>query len=609
MSVGPTQRSSSSSIQRTETKPDEAVAKSEAKPADVQPAGAHSGGAATLDTAYAEAKPKARTTSGQSYSAPSTLTRSRPPAEQSAAPLDTAPPGAKSAGEKSGVAALDEPTTTAKGSPTANLSPTELKAAQDRFGKERTYKVVDDLFHARHPELKGRQIKPGEKALAKEWTDMRAGVEEAGIQKMVADGKSDPKEISRDVFDARHPDLKGKKLSAPQQKELGEIEKQVNTSLEPLKNLQGSASFKALDAEGQKQALALMRANYQDPDARGRVQEALDSTGSVKSAAGKAQVLEGLVQGSPLTADKLANTKALLGSPKFAGLSEANQNLITEGLKGAKADPKFAENTKKLIEDPKFAALKPDEQTAVLSQVKNYPDSRSVGNLQRLVNKDWFNNQDLADKQRSLKTVAYLSQYDGGHRATVDNTLDKMLNPSSDFKLQWKDYASGGSGTTYGEGDHDTKTLYLNRGLLSADNDKMVENNTTKHLVLHTAAHEVNHILNKDEVDKTFKYFEAEYRAWYTGFTAEHGQPPTNQEAMEQRIRWQLNPSSFYGKYAAQAMKDPAEAQKFYDFLSKTTGQKVDASNWKTVAASDPSTWKTKPGDPAPVPSGNLDNH
>jgi hypothetical protein len=602
MTSGPIQRSSSSpSIQRAETKPTEAPAKTEAKPADAPQPKGPSGGASTVSTTYAEAKAEAPKSSAAQYSAPSTLTRSRPADQPSAgAPAGTAAP-------KPGVAALDEPGK-AQASPTANLSPTELQAARDRYGKERTYKVVDDLFHARHPELKGRQIKPGETALAKEWLAMRAGVEEAGIQKAVAEGKSDPKQIAREVFDARHPDLKGKKLSAAQQKELGRIEKQVNTSLEPLKNLQESASFKALDAEGQKQALALMRANYGDDQARGRVQEAVDSLGSVKSAAGKAQVLEGLAQGSPLTADKLANTKALLGSPKFAGLSEADQKLVTEGLKGAKADPKYAESTKKLLEDAKFQALKPDEKTAVLSQIKNYPDHRSVDNVTRLLQKDWFGKQNLADKQRSLKTVAYLSQYDAGDRKIIDNTLNKMLDPKSDFKLEWKTY-SGDQKGVYGEADDDTKTLYLARNRMAAGNDKVATDDSTQHLILSTASHEVNHVLNGDKVASTFKYFEAEYRAWHTGFKARYGRDPSNQEIMEQRIRWQLNPKSFYGKYAAEAMKDPKEAQKFYDFLNKITGLKVDASNWKDVAKSDPSTWKTKPGDPAPVPSGNLDNH
>ena len=136
----------------------------------------------------------------------------------------------------------------------------------------------------------------------------------------------------------------------------------------------------------------------------------------------------------------------------------------------------------------------------------------------------------------------------------------------------------------------------------------MVENDDTKHLVLSTTPHEVNHLLNSDKVASTYKYFEAEYRAWYVGFKAQNGREPTNQEAMEQRISWQLNPDSFYGKYAGEALKDPKEAAKFYDLLSNMSGEKVDAGNWKTVIKSDPSTWPGK-GSPAPVPAGNIDNH
>jgi hypothetical protein len=318
----------------------------------------------------------------------------------------------------------------------------------------------------------------------------------------------------------------------------------------------------------------------------------------------KDSVIDTIAKNPPATADKVDNTLNLIGSPGFTKLSDADKALVTDGLKGAKADPKFAENTQKLLNDPKFEALKPEEKTAVLSQVKNYPDARAVANYQRMLQKDWFTNQDLGDKQRSLKMVGYLSSYDGGNRTITDNTLNKLLDPKSDFKLEWKSYTDN----THGEGDHKTNTISLNKGFIAADNNKMVENVKTQHMVLSTMPHEVNHILNKDEVAKTYKYFEAEYRAWYVGFQARYGRVPTNEEAMKQRISWQLDPSSFYGKYAKEALKDPAEAAKFYDLLSKMSGKKVDASNFDTVIKEDPSTW-AKPGDPAPVPAGNLDNH
>jgi hypothetical protein len=145
--------------------------------------------------------------------------------------------------------------------------------------------------------------------------------------------------------------------------------------------------------------------------------------------------------------------------------------------------------------------------------------------------------------------------------------------------------------------------------MIAAGNGKMVENEDTDHLTFNSMAHEINHLLNHDLVANTFHYFEAEYRAWYVGFQAQNGRVPTNQEAMEQRIRFQFDPESSYGQHAAEAMKDPVEAQKFYDFLASVTGEKVDASNWQTVLNSDPATWHNLSLSPAPVPSGNVDNH
>ena len=309
---------------------------------------------------------------------------------------------------------------------------------------------------------------------------------------------------------------------------------------------------------------------------------------------------------SPLTKEKVDSTLGLYDSAQFKKLTDGEKAIVADGVKASKANPEYADGMKKLLNDPKFQGLGAAEKTAVLSQVKNYPDARSVNNVDRLLQKDWFKDQDLADKQRSLKTVAYLSQYDAGDRKVIDNTLEKMVGEKSDFKLVWKDYPNNGKAIYYGEGDN--KTLWLNKGMLPADNNKMIENGTTKELVVATSAHEINHLMNNDKVANTYKYYEAEYRAWYVGFEAKNGKPPTNQEAIEQRMRWQLNKDGPYGGPAEEAMKDPKEAQKFYDIWSKMSGQKVDASNWKTVVYSDASKWKTA-NDPAPVPGGNVDNH
>jgi len=323
------------------------------------------------------------------------------------------------------------------------------------------------------------------------------------------------------------------------------------------------------------------------------------------NAADKKYILDTLSTNPPLTQEKINNTLELLGSAQ--GLSPTDRKLVMTGLRAAHADPAYAANLKKLIEDPKFMGMSDAEKTAVLSQVKNYADARSVANVERMLQKDWFAAQDLGDKQRSLKTIARLSQNrPNTDQKIIDNTLEKFIGAGSDYKLHWKTYPVGDE-LFYGEGGD--KTLHLNKGLVSAGNDKMAENEDTDHLTLNTVSHEVNHLINGDRVADTFHYFEAEYRAWYVGFQAQNGRVPTNQEAIDQRIKLQFNPESFYGKHAAEAMKDPAEAQKFYDFIKSITGKNVDASNWQAVLNSDPVSWPNLSESPAPVPPGNIDNH
>jgi len=318
--------------------------------------------------------------------------------------------------------------------------------------------------------------------------------------------------------------------------------------------------------------------------------------------------LHALASDPPPSEDKISSTRDVLASAK--DLSPADRKLFVDGLNRNGGDPAYAANLKKLIEDPKFKSLKPAEKTAVLSQTKNYANASSVANIDRLLQKNWFRAQDLGDKQRTLKVIGRLSQYPTGDRKLIDNTLDKLLDPNSHLKIEWVSYPKNGTGTTWGDRDGNTIHMNNDKDFAPAGNDSLPENENTDELAIKTLPHEVNHYLNNDKVAPTFQYFEAEYRAWYVGFKAEHGRAPTNQEAMEQRINWQLNPDSVYGKSAIPAMKNPQEAQQFYHFLESVTGMKVNAKNWKDVVKSDPATWPAKKSDaPAPVPSGNVDNH
>ena len=316
-------------------------------------------------------------------------------------------------------------------------------------------------------------------------------------------------------------------------------------------------------------------------------------------------VLQALAGKVPIPQEKIDNVLDLLDSAK--NLSPADHKLVIEAFQAGGAKAAYSASLKQLIDDPKFASLNAAERTAVLSQVKNYPDPRAVSNIERLLQKGWFTHEDLGDKQRSLKLVGRLSEYKYGDRHIIDNTLDQLLDPASDFRLKWKKWDNGGDETHYGAAGG--KTLSLNKEMIHAGDGPMNQDDDSDHVTFHTVAHEINHLLNHDKVADTFQEFNDEYRAWCVGFQAQHGRPPNNQEAMEQRIRWQLNPKSEYGQHAAKAMKNPVEAQKFYDFLSQVTGLKVDAHNWKQIVNhSDPDQWPNLSAFDAPRMAGNNDN-
>jgi hypothetical protein len=298
---------------------------------------------------------------------------------------------------------------------------------------------------------------------------------------------------------------------------------------------------------------------------------------------------------------------------------------LLRALAHAPSDNRLAGAIGSLLRSPHFDRLKPDEKTAVLSQVANYPDDRSIANIERMLEKAWFRSQDLDDKQRSLKTIAYLSQHNPGDRDVIDNTLDKLLGADSSFKLEWDDFSASffqegdEERRTFGQADASTGTLTLNSQKVPVGNGAVPNNYDGKHLVLHTVAHEVNHLLNKDVPRAaSFQHFETEYRAWVVGFKAEHGHYPTNKEAMR-RVRQLLTADN--GAYAdiKGASRKFHDAMAMYDFLQKLTGREVTAGNLDDILKSNPDTWRNWSRDPAeqgmkqserlaPLADGNLDN-
>ena len=307
------------------------------------------------------------------------------------------------------------------------------------------------------------------------------------------------------------------------------------------------------------------------------------------------------------------------GTAAYDALSFSDRALVRQAI--ARGDESLPASLKSLIESPEFANLSAEEKTAVLSQVSNYPESAVAANIERLLARDWFQDQSFEDKQRSLKVIAQMSADDGGDRTILDNTLNRLLDPGSDYALKWEDKAPDSNGNiTLGWNPNDSHDVYLNSRLMSADNGPVDGSDETA-LGLNTLPHEISHAINDDGTDQTFHYLNEEYRAWYVGFQAEHGRPPSNEEALE---RWEyfLNPDGGYAEYAHGIERDlwwdtdgaldkSEEAEQIFQLLSDLTGLEVNADNYRDVLATDPGDWNTDPDGPAATrwPSGDdLDN-
>jgi hypothetical protein len=294
---------------------------------------------------------------------------------------------------------------------------------------------------------------------------------------------------------------------------------------------------------------------------------------------------------------------ALVNSSEFKALPSGDQQAIRDSLAAASSDPAFAVELRGLVQSERFNDLDAATKTAVLAQVDNYPRTDVVENLGLALDKDWFQDQSFDDQQRSLKLVAHLTQHDSGDQAVIDGTLDRFLSPDSNYELEWKSITASPGNVTFGYADGNTLTL--NQDLVPADNNA-VGSGYEAQVIENTTAHEVSHLVNDDSTNQTFHYLNEEYRAWYVGYQAENGHPPSNQEAMD---RWEyfLNPSGGYADYSHGtdggwfgigakdgALEKPDEAAQIFDLLSELSGLEVTADNYQDVMAH-PENWTTDP--------------
>jgi hypothetical protein len=264
-------------------------------------------------------------------------------------------------------------------------------------------------------------------------------------------------------------------------------------------------------------------------------------------------------------------------------VSAAELKLQADAHVAVRSDPAANAAFDKLIKSGDFKSLGSDTRIAVLSQASNYPDSRSIGNLERLTGRQWFRGASLGDQQRSAKIVAFASQDTTANTTITNNALHFILT-NSHLTLRWDHIGSAPGTVTYGNQREDRflgsgflwttgTTITLNRDFIPDGNGSLAGNINARQISEDTLAHEVNHDLNHDKVGKSYRYFMGEYRAWYVGFEAAHGRPPTQEECFHHAQFLVTSTSGAYAKIAA-AFNDTgsAESNQIVGFMARMIG-------------------------------------
>ncbi|MBL8956758.1 MAG: hypothetical protein JNK82_38650 [Myxococcaceae bacterium] len=314
------------------------------------------------------------------------------------------------------------------------------------------------------------------------------------------------------------------------------------------------------------------------------------------------QVLSSLHDGG-VTPNKVATAKALISAPGFKSMAPENQKLALETLAKTGFNRFIGKSLERLVNAPSFNQAQKVDQTAMLSQAKNYPNTASIGNIERLSGKLWFASQSHEDKARTLKTIAYMSDPSRGDRTIINNTLEKILGPDAKFDIQWVDHQGRKAGHAV-----DSDTMQLDYSYATPDNGPGVQSKLDW-VGNRTVPHEVNHLLSNYKVESSYKFVEDEYRGWYVGVQAQLGRPPTKAEAAAYFKNAYIDDMlGIYGGTAS-GVRHGKEAGKMFDLISKAIGVPVtDNETFYTSLTEYSKKGTGVRNEAAPPPPGNIDN-
>jgi hypothetical protein len=241
-------------------------------------------------------------------------------------------------------------------------------------------------------------------------------------------------------------------------------------------------------------------------------------------------------------------------------------------------DPAKAAAFDRLTNNKDFQSLTPFISLEILDQISSGADALSIMNLERLIQRPWFRNAVPEHQRLSASLVKYLSQSQTGDVTTIKNTLDFILSVDGP-KLQWENggfFGNSYRGILYDPVPGQPRVI----GIVIAD---MVRKRVAD--IAEALAHEICHLANNDTRSRSYRFFMAEYRAWYVSQVAKTGHPPSQQECWDRtRLLVTWDRPDGYGEIAA-AFKDAnsVESKKIVEFIARVRGDNPEHATTTSV--------------------------
>ena len=279
---------------------------------------------------------------------------------------------------------------------------------------------------------------------------------------------------------------------------------------------------------------------------------------------------------------------------------------IIDILKEAKGSSAVTESIVKLLNTPSMQQLDATSQNVILAQCENYPNAEAIATLTSMTSCDWFVMLSKADMQRASKTMAYMasmvndSKFDY-QKDIINHTLGHIL--SEKIPMRYVDIDDDPGQVTGGFARPGEAGININRVLVSSG-DKSYKKQSIFNIV-DVLCHETNHQMNGDVNEASYKYFQAEYRAWLVGNTAKDGSIPNNQAAFERcKEIIELYP---YIKEAYFSGNE--ESKQIASFLCQILGKEYNADSYSDLERLlNKSVSNKKATAPMPDPALNPDN-